>query len=332
MSTRTAQRVFVICRALVVLAFPLIVLAPAAVRAQAPFKRGDANVDDIFNLSDAIYVVERLFLSEEPLACEDAADIDDDGAIRVTDAIYAARFLFLGDEPPPSPLEECGDDPTADELGCAEFEHCAVDPGLCISQEILDDVVSELELDLGFTFCLPAGLLEFPLEALAVSVCSEESAPESCGLLEQPGCPIELTSIAAVLDTENAAVGIRISGIVADLPVDVTESFLNTTTTCETSLHGEGDASAPFSFDLVLPFELEEVGPGVEEIVGLGEAQTENVNLELESSGGIVCLLFQAGQGAFIEVLLLPLEQAANAIIDPLAGELTGLRLCSDAE
>lgn len=84
-----------------------------------PFVRGDADGNRALNLSDPIVVLGALFLGSEALACEDAADGNDDGALNLTDAIYVLSYLFLGGPPPPAPFPDEGPDPTPDALSCA---------------------------------------------------------------------------------------------------------------------------------------------------------------------------------------------------------------------
>ncbi len=106
------------------LAFPdgegLRILVNDLVAGDRPLlRRGDANGDDRFDLSDAVRVLEFLFQGGVELTCPDAGDTDDDGRLLVTDAVFALEFLFQGGPPPPPPaFPACGPDPTADDLGC----------------------------------------------------------------------------------------------------------------------------------------------------------------------------------------------------------------------
>jgi hypothetical protein len=93
-----------------------------------PFLRGNANADDNTDLSDAVFVLNYLFLGGAAPSCEDAADCDDNGALEITDGIYLLNYLFLGGLQPPAPFPECGLDPTIEdstELTCGEFLPCA---------------------------------------------------------------------------------------------------------------------------------------------------------------------------------------------------------------
>jgi hypothetical protein len=82
------------------------------------FVRGDANRDGRADISDAVAILGFLFLGDEALGCEDAADVDDNGRIEITDAIALLNHLFLGHPAPPAPYPEAGSDPSADGLEC----------------------------------------------------------------------------------------------------------------------------------------------------------------------------------------------------------------------
>ena len=102
----------------------LVAFVPAATSA-AEFVRGDADGNGTVQLTDPIRVLNQLFAGGEASVCDDATDADDDGAVNVTDAVYALNFLFSGGGAPPAPFPTCGDDPTADDLGCSASEACA---------------------------------------------------------------------------------------------------------------------------------------------------------------------------------------------------------------
>jgi FG-GAP-like repeat len=90
--------------------------APAAPR----FRRGDPDGSGQIDLTDAIAILNRLFLAGPALGCEKAADSNDDAAVDLSDAVAILGRLFLGGPalPPPGP-GACGEDPTADGLACA---------------------------------------------------------------------------------------------------------------------------------------------------------------------------------------------------------------------
>ncbi|MEM7233678.1 MAG: spondin domain-containing protein, partial [Planctomycetota bacterium] len=83
------------------------------------FRRGDANLDTLTDISDVVTVLSATFLGGD-LNCEKAADVNDSGVIDISDPIWLLNFLFLDGPRPPSPFGECGVDLTADELTCSE--------------------------------------------------------------------------------------------------------------------------------------------------------------------------------------------------------------------
>jgi hypothetical protein len=88
------------------------------------FRRGDANSDGRFDITDPIVLLGCLFLGDECPECLDAADSDDDGILNVTDPVYLMNWRFLGGPDPLPPFLECGPDETADEfVGCV-FDAC----------------------------------------------------------------------------------------------------------------------------------------------------------------------------------------------------------------
>ncbi|MCA8962047.1 MAG: hypothetical protein KDC38_16085 [Planctomycetes bacterium] len=88
------------------------------------FRRGDANGDSTFDISDAVFLLGALFIPGSTLpACRDAADINDDGGLDISDAVFGLGALFVPGAPtPPAPGPiNCGADPTADGLDCATY-------------------------------------------------------------------------------------------------------------------------------------------------------------------------------------------------------------------
>jgi hypothetical protein len=83
----------------------------------ASFLRGNANDDGTVDISDAVGILNDLFLGVTAQApCRDALDSDDSGATDITDAVYLLNFLFQGGPPIPPPYPDPGPDPTADSL------------------------------------------------------------------------------------------------------------------------------------------------------------------------------------------------------------------------
>ena len=91
----------------------------------ALFERGDLNVDELLDITDAFLLLRFMFLGDElPQDCEKSADIDDSGAIDTTDPILLLTHLFLGGFTPPAPFGACGFDPSPDLLGCEPHPGC----------------------------------------------------------------------------------------------------------------------------------------------------------------------------------------------------------------
>lgn len=67
---------------------------------------GDANSDSSLNVSDAVYIINSVFVNgpdPDPLCC---ADANDDNSINVSDAVYIINNIFVGG---PLPLQTCCD-------------------------------------------------------------------------------------------------------------------------------------------------------------------------------------------------------------------------------
>lgn len=87
------------------------------------FRRGDADVSGAVNVTDVIVTLG--FLTGVDLACDDAADSNDDGTVGVSDAIFTLIYLFDDGVGIPAPgPRTCGTDGTPDELGCEAFAAC----------------------------------------------------------------------------------------------------------------------------------------------------------------------------------------------------------------
>jgi hypothetical protein len=84
------------------------------------FIRGDANLDGILNISDAIASCHALYLGGI-LSCADALDVNDDGVMELTDVIRLLEFLFQGGPPPEAPFPGKGADTTLDGLDCKRY-------------------------------------------------------------------------------------------------------------------------------------------------------------------------------------------------------------------
>ena len=90
------------------------------------FRRGAVNSgDDLADITDAIEILKYLFIGGVILACEDAADVSDNGSIDMADAIVFLEFLFVGRGSIPAPFVDCGEDPTPDDLTCESGPGCS---------------------------------------------------------------------------------------------------------------------------------------------------------------------------------------------------------------
>ena len=87
------------------------------------FRRGDANDDSFFDISDGVAILNAIFLGTVTLDCLDAADANDSDAVDISDGIAVFRYLFVGDAPPPPPFETCGED-SEEGPGCEAFTGC----------------------------------------------------------------------------------------------------------------------------------------------------------------------------------------------------------------
>ena len=86
------------------------------------FVRGDSNGDSRIDLSDAVAVIQDLFLGGPALECRDAGDFNDDGTLDIADVSGILNYLFLAGEPPINPRRSPGWDPTpGDPFTCGDF-------------------------------------------------------------------------------------------------------------------------------------------------------------------------------------------------------------------
>ena len=89
------------------------------------FTRGDANRDALYNVADAIFTLNGLFVGTQFFECYDAADADDDGQVDISDSIFTLGCLFLGSDCPDAPFPACGIDGNPDDdLDCERGGAC----------------------------------------------------------------------------------------------------------------------------------------------------------------------------------------------------------------
>ncbi len=96
-----------------------IILMRINVPPDIPFIRGDSNNNGKVDISDAIRILNYLYMGVGDVACQDAGDTNDDGRIDISDAVYLLNYLFQGNPiklPDPNNLGEA--DKTYDKLVC----------------------------------------------------------------------------------------------------------------------------------------------------------------------------------------------------------------------
>jgi len=99
-------------------AFKSVMLgSPRQPNSERTFIRGDADMNGAVEITDAVVVLDGLFLGGT-LICKDAADADNSGELDLTDGITILNALFLGGPAPPAPYPQAGTDPDEDQLDC----------------------------------------------------------------------------------------------------------------------------------------------------------------------------------------------------------------------
>ena len=102
------------------------VIAKAAdpeARPQVYLVRGDPSCDGNVNMSDAVGILNSLFLEAGALCCGEAADVNADGFVDLTDSISLLSYLFRGDRPPAQPFPFCGSAPESS-FACEAASAC----------------------------------------------------------------------------------------------------------------------------------------------------------------------------------------------------------------
>ncbi len=96
--------------------------------ARPAFRRGDCNDDDTVDISDAVCILNWLFLGGDTPGCIAATNVDGAGEVDITDPIYLLTHLFLGGAAPVEPFPECGTGSPADEeIGCETPPACGAE-------------------------------------------------------------------------------------------------------------------------------------------------------------------------------------------------------------
>ena len=98
-------------------------ITKGAPRPEFQFIRGDANLNGTIDLTDAIVILDHLFVGK-PLDCrlaaEVVADVNGSGSLDLADAIFVLSFRFQGGMPPLAPHPDCGTVAAADPTGCTK--------------------------------------------------------------------------------------------------------------------------------------------------------------------------------------------------------------------
>jgi hypothetical protein len=83
------------------------------------FIRGDVNLDEVVDVSDGFKLLAHLY-QNLPIACEDAADTDNNEALNLADALIILNLLFQNGPAPAAPYPSQSWDPDEQgPLGCA---------------------------------------------------------------------------------------------------------------------------------------------------------------------------------------------------------------------
>jgi hypothetical protein len=84
------------------------------------FVRGDANGDGEIDISDPLAILFFLFGGFDGIEeiCAEAGNANNDNHLDITDAIFILERLFIAPQPFPAPYPDCGPDPSLPSLGC----------------------------------------------------------------------------------------------------------------------------------------------------------------------------------------------------------------------
>ena len=89
------------------------------------FIRGDVDQDGRVILTDAVSILDYLFLRQASPSCLLSADVDDNERVELTDAVRILDYLFLQGVPPVAPFPDCGTTPRSTSTACRESNFCA---------------------------------------------------------------------------------------------------------------------------------------------------------------------------------------------------------------
>lgn len=103
------------------------------------FLRGDSNNDGMVDISDAVNILNVLFIGQGIIKCDDAADANDDSMVDISDGVYILNYLFGGGAVIKEPYPDIGIDETLDELTCNEYSAGAGGGAALGVEDILND-------------------------------------------------------------------------------------------------------------------------------------------------------------------------------------------------
>jgi hypothetical protein len=284
----------------------------------APFIRGDSNIDGDVNIADPLKTFGVLFVGDPEPGCDDAMDSNDNGRVDISDGLHSLNFLFSGGAAPPPPGASCGPDETADDLTCQAFSACSAD---CLDQAFIDSAIEE---SIPPGACVPEDAAVVTQGQFIVTVCPAADADPCPGAADPPGCLISITEVTGVLDIPGSKVDIHVDGIADEFPVLIEETQFGNTATCSIDITFNGDA--------VIPIVLGPAEGGGQMVVDVGAPVfADDVTIGVSTSTpGIICALLVSSQDQFEPQIIDQLETAAAELIAGFEAEVVGMKVCPD--
>jgi hypothetical protein len=71
-----------------------------AIASRPPYLCGDANSDEIVNISDAVAIINHIFAGGNPPDPLEVGDVNCDGTCNVSDAVWIINYVFVGGNEP----------------------------------------------------------------------------------------------------------------------------------------------------------------------------------------------------------------------------------------
>ena len=75
---------------------------------EATFVRGNCDATSRIDISDAVFLLNYLFLAGASPSCLEACNVNGDSDLNIADAMFGMNYLFLGGDAPPAPFPDCG--------------------------------------------------------------------------------------------------------------------------------------------------------------------------------------------------------------------------------